>query len=131
MLNKTILQGRLVRDVELRRTQSGTAVASFTVAWSEKYNERETKVFLPCVAWKDTAEMVARWFAKGQEILVEGKLTTRQWEDKSGNKRETVELVVDRVHFCGPKVETMAAPPEAPAAQQFEEITEDDEQLPF
>lgn len=125
MLNKTILQGRLTRDVELRHTTSGTAVASFTLAWSEKFGETEQKLFLPCVAWKGTAEMAAKWFGKGQEVLVEGKLTSRKWQDKDGNNRETVELIADRIHFCGGKQTGSAAP-----QQEIAEI-EDSGDLPF
>lgn len=134
-LNRTTLQGRLTRDVELRRTNSGTPVASFTVAWSEKYGEAERKLFLSCVAWKSTAEMLSRYFAKGQEIIVEGNLTSRQWEDRNGNKRETVELTVDRVHFCGPKREggdtsnTYNESDYTPPAEPVE--VEDDGELPF
>ena len=105
MLNHTTIQGRFVRDPELRATQSGTPVAGFTIAWSEKYKETEQKVFLPCVAWNKQAEFVKRYFEKGQEAVVEGKLVTRQWQDKQGNNRETTELIVDHVHFCGPKQE--------------------------
>ena len=126
MLNKTILQGRLTRDVDLRRTQSGTAVASFTLAWSEKFGDTEQKLFLPCVAWKGTAEMAAKWFGKGQEVLVEGKLTSRKWQDKDGNNRETVELIVDRIHFCGGKQTGGAAP-----QQEITEIEDDGDTLPF
>ena len=103
MVNKMIIQGRMVRDVELRRTTSGTAVASFTVAWSEKYKDTERKLFLPCVAWGNNAEFAAKWFEKGVELVAEGYLSSRSWQDKSGNKRETVELTVDRLHFCGGK----------------------------
>ena len=104
MINKTILQGRLTRDVESRSTQAGIAVASFTVAWSEKYKETETKCFLDCTAWRATAEFVSKYFAKGQEILVEGKLRTDSWEDKdTGAKRSSIKLDVDKVHFCGSK----------------------------
>ena len=126
MLNKVALQGRLTRDVELRRTNSGTAVASFTVAWSEKHGETEQKLFLPCVAWKGTAEMAAKWFTKGQEVIVEGKLTSRKWQDKEGNNRESIELIVDRMHFCGKRGEQSAGA----ASEGFAEI-EDDGELPF
>ena len=126
MLNKVALQGRLTRDAELRRTNSGTAVASFTIAWSEKHGDTEQKLFLPCVAWKGTAEMAAKWFTKGQEVVVEGKLTSRKWTDKDGNNRETVELIVDRMHFCGKRDEHQSA-----AQQGFAEITEEDGELPF
>ena len=87
MVNRMILQGRLCSDPELRRTNSGTAVCSFRVAWSEKVKDRETKLFLSCVAWKSTAEMICKHFAKGKEIVVEGKLSSREYEDNSGNKR--------------------------------------------
>lgn len=103
MLNHTTIQGRFVRDPELRATQSGTPVAGFTIAWSEKYKDNEQKVFMPCVAWGKQGEFVSKYFAKGQEAIVEGKLISRQWEDKQGNKRETIELIADHVHFCGPK----------------------------
>ena len=92
MVNRMILQGRLCSDPELRRTNSGTAVCSFRVAWSEKVKDRETKLFLPCVAWQSTAEMICKHFAKGKEIVVEGKLSSREYEDNSGNKRTVVEL---------------------------------------
>lgn len=102
-LNKTVIQGRLTRNVELRCTQAGTSVASFTVAWSERYKDTERQLFLPCVAWRGTAEMLSQYFRKGSELVVEGSLSSRKWTDKNGNDRETVELAVDRVHFCGPK----------------------------
>lgn len=90
MVNRMILQGRLCSDPELRRTNSGTAVCSFRVAWSEKVKDRETKLFLPCVAWQSTAEMICKHFSKGKEIIVEGKLSSREYEDNSGNKRTVV-----------------------------------------
>lgn len=105
MINKCVIQGRLTKNVELRYTQSNTPVASFTVAWSEKYKDTEQKLFMPCVAWRNTAQFAANYFDKGQECVVEGKLTTRKWTDRDGNNRETVELVVDQMHFCGSKRE--------------------------
>ncbi len=127
-INKTIVQGRMVRNPDMRHTQSGKAVCSFTVAWSEKFGETENKLFLPCVVWDKHAEFVGKHFGKGQEIIVEGRLGSRQWTDKDGNKREIVELTVDRAHFCGPKADGVK-----PAAepQQFTEIDEDDDRLPF
>ena len=129
MLNKAIIQGRLTKDPELRTTQSGTSVASFTVAWSEEYNGNEKKLFLNCVAWKNTAEMLVKFFSKGKEIVVEGTLGSRSWEDRDGNKREVVELTADRIHFCGPKESANNAPIAAPAG--FEELSDDDGDLPF
>lgn len=128
-INKSIVQGRLTKDVELRHTQSGKEVASFTVAWSEKHGENENKLFLPCVAWGQTATFVSKWFSKGQELIAEGRLGTRPWTDKDGNKREIVEMTVDKIHFCGPKADG-AKPAPAPAADQFSDIPDDDE-LPF
>lgn len=128
MLNKTIIQGRLTRDAELRQTASGTAVASFTVAWSEKYKEIERKLFMPCVAWGHNADFITKYFAKGQEICVEGYLTSRQWTDKDGNNRETIELTVDRAHFCG-KRETMPAINMPEGDANFAELPDDD--MPF
>lgn len=103
MVNKAIVQGRLVKDPDLRRTDSGTAVCSFTVAWSEKVKDRENKLFLNCVAWQGTAELLCKYFTKGKELVVEGKLGTRKWQDRDGNDRTSTELTVDRVHFCGKK----------------------------
>ena len=148
MLNRFALQGRLVRDIELRHTNSGTAVASFTVAWSEKYKDQERQLFMPCVAWKTNAENASRFFHKGQEIVVEGQLTSRKWQDKDGTNRETIELTVDRLHFCGPKKDSGdsgsnygSAPAPAYGApaqnyggyggQDFAEIGEDPGELPF
>ena len=131
MLNHYTLQGRLVRDVELRRTQSGTPVASFTLAWSEKYKNNERQLFMPCVAWNNTAEAMSRYFQKGQEVLVEGYLTTRSWNDKEGNKRETVELTVDRMHFCGPKQGGTSGQDYQAIRQDFQELAEEEGDLPF
>lgn len=136
-INKTIIQGRLTKDVELRHTQSGKAVAGFTVAWSETFNGTENKLFLPCVAWDKNGEFVSKFFRKGQEVVVEGRLGCRQWTDRDGNKRETVELTVDRAHFCGPKQQEQsggfkpAAPAMAEPDGRFEEIDDDDGKLPF
>lgn len=134
MLNKTIIQGRLTRDAELRQTQAGTKVTSFTVAWSEKYKDNERKLFMPCVAWGTSAEFVCMRFSKGSEIIVEGYMTTRPWKDQNGNNRESIELTVDRLHFCGPKQadsETQAdafVPDDMPAGFT---VADDDGDLPF
>lgn len=137
MVNHAVLQGRLCADPELRTTQSGVSVCSFRVAWSEKYKETETKLFLSCTAWRGTGEMVSKYFHKGQEIAVEGKLSTREWEDQNGNKRSSVEMAVERVHFCGPKqsdgcnVTLPASAPVNVSAEGFTELNDDDGKLPF
>lgn len=134
MVNHMVLQGRLVADPELRTTQSGTSVCSFRVAWSEKYKETETKLFLSCTAWRGTGEMVSKYFTKGREILVEGKLSVRDWEDRDGNKRQSIEMTVDKVHFCGPKPSEGSNAPESgyapPVSPSYEDL-EDDGELPF
>lgn len=140
MVNHTILQGRLCADPELRTTQSGVSVCSFRVAWSEKYKETETKLFLACTAWRGTGEMVSKYFRKGQEIAVEGKLSTREREDRDGNKRSSVEMTVERVHFCGPKGDgsskggssyRAAGAPVNVNAFDLTELNDDDGELPF
>lgn len=126
MLNHTAVQGRMVADPELRYTQKQTPVCTFRVAWSEKVKENETKLFLSCVAWSATAEFISKYFHKGQEIIVDGKLTTRQWQDKEGNNRSSTELTVQNVHFCGPKERTENVP-----AQTFTELDDSDGSLQF
>ena len=105
-LNRADIQGRFVRDPELRRTQSGTAVASFTLAVDDDYaNDKGERgcSFIPCVAWKQLAEHIQKWFTKGQMAIVSGRIQTRQYTDKDGNKRTATEIVADRVYFCESK----------------------------
>lgn len=104
-MNRAIIQCRLTRDPELRTTPTGKPVCGFTIAWSEKVKDSEQQLFQPCVAWDKNAEFVAKHFQKGQEVIVEGKLVTRKWQDKQGNNRETNELILDRIHFTGKKEE--------------------------
>ena len=103
MLNKTIIQGRLIADPELRHTSNGISVASFRIAWSDYRKENESKLFLNCTAWRGTADFVSQYFRKGQQIVAEGKLQTRSYQDKNGNDRQTTELTAEQVHFCGSK----------------------------
>lgn len=103
MLNHITIMGRLTRDPELRRTGSGIAVASFTLAVDRDYSprdggERETD-FIDCVAWRQTGEFVSKYFTKGRMAVVSGRLQIRSWNDKDGNKRRTAEIVADNVYF--------------------------------
>ena len=103
MLNHIVLMGRLTRDPELRRTGSGVAVASFTLAVDRDFgpkdgNEKETD-FIDIVAWRSTAEFVSRFFTKGRMAVVSGRLQMRKWTDKEGNKRTTAEVVADNIYF--------------------------------
>lgn len=101
-LNHITIMGRLTRDPELRRTGSGIAVASFTVAVDRDYNpqgqEKETD-FIDCVAWRQTGEFVAKYFTKGRMIVVDGRLQIRSWKDQNGNNRRTAEVVADHCYF--------------------------------
>ena len=103
MLNHITIMGRLTRDPELRRTGSGIAVASFTVAVDRDFGgrdggEKETD-FIDCVAWRQTGEFVSKYFTKGRMIVVSGRLQIRSWTDKDGNKRRTAEVVADNCYF--------------------------------
>ena len=158
MLNHITIMGRLTRDPELRRTGSGVAVASFTLAVDRDFGgrdggERETD-FIDCVAWRQTGEFVSKYFTKGSMIVVSGRLQIRGWTDKDGNKRRTAEVVADNVYFgeskrnsdggnayggntYGGNSYNAPAPsfggysaPAAPASD-FAMLDDDDAQLPF
>ena len=147
MLNHIVVMGRLTRDPELRRTGSGIAVTSFSVAVDRDFSpkdggERETD-FIDCVAWRSTGEFVSKYFTKGSMAVVSGRLQIRSWTDKDGNKRRTAEIVADNVYFGDSKRDSQSggdyAPPAygspaesytAPASGGFAEIEEDGE-LPF
>lgn len=129
MVNKVIIQGRLTKDPDLRQTQSGVSNLLFTVAWSERYKDVETKCFLLCKAWRHTAEFVNTYFRKGQEILLEGRMVTEEWKD---DEKVTL-MVVDRAHFCGSKAtDNRDDKPIKTDDNGFMEIPEgDQEELPF
>lgn len=134
MLNKIIVMGRLTRDPELRHTTNGTAVASFSLAVDRDFKgqdgERETD-FIDIVAWRGTADFVSRYFNKGRMAVVEGRLQIRDWTDRDGNKRRTVEVVADSVYFGDSKRTTQASDSDA-SAGEFRELPEDEEgELPF
>ena len=112
MLNKAILMGRLVADTELRATPAGTAVCTFTLAVNRRTraDEQPQADFLDIVTWGKTAEFASRYFTKGLLVAVAGRIQTRTWEDKQGNKRKSVEVVAEEVHFAEPKRDRTAAP---------------------
>ena len=164
MVNHIVLMGRLTRDPELRRTGSGTAVATFTLAVDRDFSsnretgERETD-FIDIVAWRNTAEFVSKYFAKGRMAVVSGRLQIRNWNDKDGNKRRSAEVVADNVYFGDSKRDGAAggfdqsygqsysqpaafnqqpaygyepAPVPGPApASDFAMLEDDDSELPF
>ena len=159
MLNHITIMGRLTRDPELRRTGSGVAVASFTVAVDRDFGgrdggEKETD-FIDCVAWRQTGEFVSKYFTKGRMIVVSGRLQIRSWTDKDGNKRRTAEVVAENCYFGDSKRDAdggssfggntyggnsygapaggfggYSAPASSPASD-FAMLEDDDAQLPF
>ncbi len=155
MLNRIIVMGRLTRDPELRHTQTGTAVASFSLACDRDFKDKTTGEkatdFIDVVAWRQTAEFVSRYFAKGRMAVVEGRLQLRDYTDRDGNKRRAAEVVAENVYFGDSKRDGDAggyapqgggyAPPAAPstgyaapmgpAGNEFGDLTDDDGELPF
>ena len=140
MLNKIFLMGRLTRDPELRRTQTGTPVASFSLAVDRDFKDKATGErstdFIDVVAWRQTAEFVSRYFTKGRMAVVEGRLQIRDWTDKEGGKRRSAEVIADGIYFAGAK----SAPPSEgnadegtlppPPAGDLQDL-DDDGELPF
>ncbi len=156
MLNHITIMGRLVREPELRRTGSGVAVTSFTLAvdrdFGKSENGDEETDFIDCVAWRQTGEFVAKYFTKGRMAVVSGRLQIRPWTDKDGNKRRTAEVVADNVYFgdskrdgdggntygapagntySTPATPVYSAPPAGAGNSHFAMLDDDDAQLPF
>lgn len=135
MINNCTFMGRLVRDPELKRTGSGVAVCSFCIAVDRNYTPKDSEKvadFIDMVAWRGTGEFISKWFSKGDMIAVTGELQTRMYEDKDGNKRKAVEVVVNNASFCGKKNENASGDENANEALGggFTELP-DDEPLPF
>lgn len=124
MLNFIAIAGRLTKDPELRYTGSNTPVASFTLAVDRDYDRTETD-FVSCVAWKQTAEFVDRNFRKGQQMILKGRLQSREWQDKEGKNRVSWEAVAESVYFCGDKKSSDAA-----TSPMLVEV-DDDGEIPF
>ena len=139
MLNKVFIMGRLTRDPELRCTQTGTPVASFSLAvdrdFKDKATGERTTDFIDVVSWRNTAEFVSRYFTKGRMAVVEGRLQMRDWTDKDGNKRRSAEVVADQVYFgdAGKKDDapTTFGGMSYPNNDDFQELPDDDGKLPF
>ena len=159
MLNKIFIMGRLTRDPEMRRTQTGTAVTRFSLAGDRDFKDKSTGEratdFIDVVAWRQTGEFVSRYFTKGRMAVVEGRLQIRDWTDKDGNKRRSAEVVADQVYFGDSKRDgeggggysnsgyssgggyasggysAPAAPESSVGGDQFSELSDDDGELPF
>lgn len=129
-LNHIDIQGRIVRDPEMRRTNSGKAVTSFTIAVDRNFSKGESD-FIDCVSWDKQGEFVANNFSKGKMILVSGRLQIRKWEDKNGNKQKTAEIVTEDVYFCDSKKEEKTENPFQGNASNFGLLDGNDSNLPF
>lgn len=120
MLNEVTIMGRLTKDTELRYTQSGKAVSSFSIACDRDIGDKQAD-FINCTAWGKTAEFISKYFKKGSMIIVSGRLQQRSWEDRDGNKRTAHEVNVGTVHFGEAKK----------SESKFVEVDEDDSDIPF
>lgn len=139
MLNKIFVMGRLTKNPELRRTNSGTAVTSFTLAVDRNFKNadgtKETD-FIDVVAWRSTAEFTAKYFSKGRMAVVEGRLQMREWQDKDGNKRRSAEVIADNVYFGDSRSDNASGGHQVAKAsinvdaEDFDEV-EDEGDLPF
>lgn len=134
MLNHIVIMGRLAKDPELRRTQSGTAVTSFRLAVDRDFKDKQTGEratdWITCVAWRGTAEFVEKYFSKGSLAVVSGRLQMRDWTDKDGNRRISAEVQVDSIYFGGVKQNEGGGDAGDAQEPEFEELDEDGE-LPF
>ena len=137
MLNHIVLMGRLTKDPELRHTNAGTAVASFSLAVERDFKDKSSGArqtdFIDVVAWRQTGEFVSRYFTKGRQAVVEGRLQMRDWTDKHGNKRRSAEVIADSVYFADSNKRDDSAPATQPAHDDFAELddVDDDGELPF
>lgn len=128
--NGVHIMGRITRDLELRHTQSGTAVCPFCVAVTRSFKDANGEYqsdFIDCVAWRNSAEFITKYFSKGALIALDGELQTRNYTDKDGNKRKATELLVSSAAFTGEKREVAAKP--TPTEEDYSAISDDD--LPF
>jgi single-strand DNA-binding protein len=137
MLNDITLMGRLTRDPELRYTQNQTPVCSFTLACDRdigsKKEDAKTTDFIDCVAWRHTAEFISKHFTKGRMMVVHGRLQTRDYEDREGNKHKVTEIPVENAYFGDSrKAETRSGTPEyIQPGNEFQELSDDEGELPF
>lgn len=143
MLNRVVLMGRLTADPELKKTTSDLSVLSFTVAVERNYSGNKDKQtdFINCVAWRQTAEFISRYFSKGKMIALEGSIQVRNYTDKNDNKRQAVEVLVSQAYFAGdnsqkqgPAADTKNYPPitySSGAPEDFAEVPEEEGDLPF
>lgn len=138
MINKVILMGRLTRDPEMRHTNSGTPVTTFSIAINSGYGENQRTDFVNCLAWNKTAEFVTKYFTKGKMIIVIGRITTRSWETQDGKRAYATEVIANEVNFGESKTSPQLNTPQTAAQQpmqddddDFTPLDEEDDDLPF
>jgi len=148
MLNKVVLMGRLTAEPELRHTQSNTPVASFTLAVGRSFSKTDETDFIDIVCWRNQAEFVSKWFHKGMQVAVTGRLQVRNWKDKDGNSRRSYEVVAEEAHFAEGRRDSQAGGAPAPyaaaparqdyapasdpdASSGFRDLSGEDDELPF
>lgn len=139
-MNKVILMGRLTHDPEVRTTNNGTKVVIFSVAVNRRFKNADGDYdadFINCVAWRQSAEFISKYFSKGRMIAIVGTLQTRKWLDYDGNTRYATEVIVEEAHFCGDSKQSgssgstrNSAPPAPTAAADFQQVADDDD-IPF
>lgn len=134
MINAAVIMGRVTATPELKQTQSGIAVTTFTVAVQRSFaasnGEKQTD-FINVVAWRNQAEFVCKYFQKGQMIALRGSIQTRKYDDKDGNKRTAVEIVANEISFCGEKNEETENKRNLDFAKAMFDSEDEDEDLPF
>ena len=134
MLNKTVIMGRFTAEPELRYTANGLPCCSFTLAVERDgkpdENGKHAADFIDCVAWRSTAEFISKYFSKGRMAVTEGRMQSRTWKDKHDQSRKNTELRVDNIYFADSKKDGAASASENTGGG-FEELTEDDGELPF
>lgn len=130
MINTIIISGRITKDIELKQTNSGVSVCSFTVANETGYGDNKNTNFIQITAWRKTAEFVSKYFHKGSMVCVEGQLQQRKWHDKEGNNRTALDVIANNIHFMESKPTGDNSASNNNAEIGYEEITLD-EQLPF
>ena len=134
MINKVILMGRLTRDPEMRHTNSGTPVTTFSIAIDNGYGDNKRTDFINCVAWNKTAEFVTKYFTKGKMIVIaDGRISTRSWETQDGKRAYATEVIANEVNFGETKSsqQTATQQPMQDDDDDFTPLDEEDDDLPF
>ena len=132
-MNKVILAGRLVRDPELRYTQTGKAVVSFSLAVNRRFNhnQEQTADFIPIVVWDKLAEVCSKYLFKGSQVLIKGRIQIRSYDAQDGSKRYVTEVIAQELEFMGSKPTALESKPLSPQAQNFGQEVHPDEEIPF